>query len=144
MLIGKVNILSYNQSCTQNAGCDSTEGLSCSFYNQTLYVCLCANLYYWTGTTCTPQIMGNTVTLCTSTAQCRNDLGLYCSTNCVCNSTFYWDTVSNMCCNLTIIFYIFRLKIPITIFLNKKYENYITEKHVIQLRVVEFVIYHKD
>ena len=98
LLLNKATILSYNQPCTQNAGCDSTKGLSCSFYNQTLYYCLCANLYYWTGSTCTPQIMGNPLTSCTSTSQCRSDLGLYCLTNCVCYSTFYWDTISLRCC----------------------------------------------
>ena len=30
---------------------------------------------------------------------CMLDLGLYCSTNCVCNATYYWDTVANSCGN---------------------------------------------
>ena len=94
----KATIATYNQWCYLDVGCDSTQGLSCSVNNQTLYVCVCASKFYWTGATCAAQKLKTAVT-CSSTAECRNDLGLYCSTTCVCNSTFYWDTALLQCGN---------------------------------------------
>ena len=79
----------FNQACSINTGCDTTKFLSCSVNNQTLYVCVCDTNSYWSGSTCTAQKFNTQP--CSSTSECRNDLGLYCSVTCVCNSTFYWD-----------------------------------------------------
>ena len=74
--IKKATIATYGQACTINNGCDSSKGLSCSVYNQTLYVCLCDSLYYWSGVTCTAQKMGSPVTACSSQEQCRSGFTL--------------------------------------------------------------------
>ena len=118
----------YGQSCTINDGCDATKSLMCSYYNQTLYKCLCANFYFWSGTTCTAQYLGSPVTACSSTSQCRSDLGLYCSTNCVCNITHYWDTVALMCGELTKKSCFFLNNVIIK--MKKKFENYSMDKRV--------------
>ena len=88
-------VSTYYENCSFTTDCDQTQLLECSFYNQTLYVCLCNSTFYWSDTSDMCLAKGLNTAACTDTEQCRNDLGLYCDTSsspstCVCNSTFYW------------------------------------------------------
>ena len=84
------NLKSYNSSCSSNSSCDSTKSLYCVQIGQLVGLCACNSLMYWNGSTCAAEQTINTT--CSSTSQCRMDLGLSCiSAICSCNSNYYWS-----------------------------------------------------
>ena len=76
-------------SCSIDLSCDSTKLLNCSVTGENLYKCQCPPYYYWSTNMC--YAMLSDTDPCTSTSQCRGDLGLVCSTTCSCLNTHYWN-----------------------------------------------------
>ncbi|RMZ97253.1 hypothetical protein BpHYR1_002859 [Brachionus plicatilis] len=82
-------------SCIHNIQCDTDKFLSCDSSNGQ---CLCNSVSYWDSSAsppiCTAKLPLNTA--CTETYQCRDYLGLECSTTCRCPADYYWD--NTRCC----------------------------------------------
>ena len=70
----KATIQTYLGACTSDLGCYTAQLLQCSLTNQTLYVCLCYPLNYWSTSTsiCTSQLQNGSP--CTSNDMCRGGL----------------------------------------------------------------------
>lgn len=88
------------QSCVDSDGCDPTKSLKCQVYGDldNLYSCVCNDSLFWNGSTCVPQNLFNVT--CTSSIQCRSDLGLSCNltqSQCVCNSSSFWNSTRLSC-----------------------------------------------
>jgi hypothetical protein len=100
----------YLQSCLteqgefSNISCLASQNLHCATNGQNAGFCSCNTHFYFNVTTsrCVAQKLNSE--LCSSSIECRNDLGLNCSGSCQCLSTFYWSSVNSICGSYLLVF----------------------------------------
>ncbi|CAF1113228.1 unnamed protein product, partial [Brachionus calyciflorus] len=107
--------LLHDIACDNNCQCREDLGLKCREYNTVVNSCysasfinkkcLCEDGYYWTGSICAIKMTENILTTCSSSCNCREDLGLGCyddtigescsgnvtGLKCVCEKTKFWN-----------------------------------------------------
>lgn len=92
-------IKGYMSNCTIDQGCDSSQSLICSKFNSTVNICTCSITQYWLASSSKCVNKFSNGIACTSTTECRSDLGLVCSGSvCTCSpNNYYWtgSTCSN-------------------------------------------------
>ena len=106
LLINKDEFRTYLQPCLtrqgdyDNRACSSQQNLTCSVTGEFAGHCYCQATYYFDNGTmkCVPKKLN--MVDCSLTAECREDLGLYCAYGkCICKSTDYWSVALSTCRN---------------------------------------------
>jgi len=94
----------YLESClTQqgefsNISCLASQNLHCATKGQNAGLCSCNTNFYFdaANSRCVAQKLNNQT--CSSSVECRNDLGLNCTLGlCQCLSTFFWSLTNSIC-----------------------------------------------
>jgi hypothetical protein len=80
--------------CSSSLECNPQLSLKCELKNplESVYRCSCDNGTFWNGATCAKQLLSGVA--CTTTSECRQDLGLFCdskSLKCSCPIGNYWN-----------------------------------------------------
>lgn len=86
------NVANYMDTCSIDVNCDTTKLLNCSITGESLYKCVCAFDYYWSSSSNICLAKKTNTDPCSSSSECRDDLGLVCSSGaCSCLNTYYWS-----------------------------------------------------